>query len=328
MLKVFKIVGAVIGVLLVVSVGTFLWLSSSAEAKLAQKPVVHESNFPIPMPLSEEEIAELSRDGERPSDEELAKIALDRAIERGKHLLTARYACADCHGADYGGGTMVDDPAMGSLLGPNLTSGKGSVTKDYTAADWDRIVRHGIRKDGRPALMPSEDFLAMSDRELGDIVAYIGAQPPVDKDVPESTLGPVGKILVATGRFRLAYETVDDHAKAHSTEPPRAEESVEFGKHLAQVCTGCHRKDLAGGPIVQGPPDWPAAANLTPHEQGLGSWTFEEFEAAMRKGLRRDGSEMGVPMSAMTPYGQRMTETEMKALWLYLRSLPPTPMGT
>lgn len=323
-----KVVGAAFGVLLVMAVGTFFWLSSSAEAKLAQSLSAHESGFPIPMPLSEEEIAELSKDGERPSDEELAAIAMERAVERGKHLLTARYACADCHGADFGGGTMVDDPAMGRLLGPNLTTGKGSVTSDYTAADWDRIVRHGIRKDGRPALMPSEDFLAMSDRELGDIVAYLRKQPPVDNEVPESTLGPVGKVLVATGGFRLAFESVDDHERAHPVEAPRAEETVEFGRHLAQVCTGCHRKELTGGPIVQGPPDWPAASNLTPHEQGLGSWTFEQFEAAMRKGIRPDGSKLGVPMSAIAPYGERMTETEMKALWLYLRSLPPTPMGS
>jgi len=327
-MKVLKILGAVIGALLAMAVGSFFWLSSSANAKLAQTPSAHQVDFPIPVPLTEDEIAELSRDGERPSDEELAKIAMERAVERGRHLLAARYPCAECHGSDFGGGTMVDDPAMGRLLGPNLTLGKGSITKDYTAADWDRIVRHGIRKNGTAAVMPSEDFIAMSDRELSDIVAFIRSKPPVDKEVPAVALGPVGKILLATGGFRLAFETVPDHQKAHPSEPPQAEESVEFGRHLAQVCTGCHRKELTGGPIAQGPPDWPAAANLTPHEQGLGSWTFEQFEAVMRKGIRRDGSALGLPMSGVVPYGERMTDTELKALWLYLRSLPPTPMGS
>jgi len=327
-MKILKIVGAVLAALVATAVGTFFWLSSTAEAKLAQAPKAHTNDFPIPMPLTEAEIEELSRDGERPSDEELAKIALEHAIERGRHLLSARYACTACHGADLGGGTMVDEPALGRMFGPNLTMGKGSVTKDYAAADWDRIVRHGIRKDGKAALMPSEDFLSMSDRELSDIVAYIGAQPPVDKEMPESTLGPVGKVLVATGKFRLAYEMVSDHEKAHPTEAPQAQESVEFGRHLAQVCTGCHRKDLSGGPIAQGAPDWPAAANLTPHEQGLADWTFEQFDTLMRKGIRRDGSKLGIPMSDMVPFGERMTATEMKALWLYLRSLPATPTGT
>lgn len=327
-MKILKFLGAGIGALLVTAVGSFFWLSSSAEAKLAQTPNAHTNDFPIPTPLTEAEIEELTRDGERPSDEELARIALERAVERGRHLLAARYACAACHGADFGGGTMVDEPAVGRMFGPNLTSGKGSVTQDYTAADWDRIVRHGIRKDGKAALMPSEDFLAMSDRELSDIVAFLRAQPPIDREMPPSTLGPVGKILVATGKFRLAYEVVTDHQKAHPSDAPRAEESVEFGRHLAQVCTGCHRKDLTGGPIAQGAPDWPAAANLTPHEQGLQGWTFEQFDTLMRKGIRRDGTKLGIPMADIVPYGDRMTETEMKALWLYLRSLPPTPTGT
>ena len=42
---------------------------------------------------------------------------------------------------------------------------------DYEPADWDRIVRHGLLSDGRPAAMPSEDFQMMSDQELSDIIA-------------------------------------------------------------------------------------------------------------------------------------------------------------
>lgn len=327
-MKVLKVLGTVLGLLLLMAVGSFFWLSKTAEAKLSQGRAAHEHDFPIPMPLTEDEIAVLEQDGERPSDEELAKIAMDRAVERGRHLLTARYACLECHGSDLGGGTMVDDPAMGRLLGPNLTSGKGGVTKDYTAADWDRIVRHGLRKDGKAGLMPSEDFLAMSDRELSDIVAYIKAQPPIDKEVEASRLGPIGKVLVATGKFRLAIDLVGNHDAPHRLDAPPAEESIEFGKHLAQVCTGCHRGDLSGGPIAQGPPDWPAASNLTPHEQGLSDWTYEQFEAAMRKAVRPDGTKLAMPMAGIAPYGERMTDTEMKALWLYLRSLPKTPQGS
>src|SRR5690606_29037362 len=221
---------------------------------------------------------------------------------------------------------MVDDPAMGSLLGPNLTLGKGGVTRDYTTSDWDRIVRHGIRKDGRAAVMPSEDFLAMSDRELSDIVAYIRSLPPVDNVVPASTLGPVGKILLATGKFRLSVDAID-HERAHRSDAPPAEETLEFGAHIAQVCTGCHRGSLEGGPIVQGPPDWAPAANLTPHEDGLAGWTFEQFERVMREGIRPDGQRVRAPMTLVTPFAAKMTETELRAIWLHLRSLDPAPTG-
>jgi hypothetical protein len=32
-------------------------------------------------------------------------------------------------------------------------------------------------------------------------------------------------------------------------------------------------------------------------------------------------------MNGVTAYTGRMTETEMEALWMYLRSLPPTAAG-
>ena len=98
-------------------------------------------------------------------------------MERGRHLVTARYGCAECHGANFGGGVMVDAFPLGSLLGPNITTGQGSRTLQYSPADWDRIVRHGVLPDGRPAVMPSIDFVQMSDQELSDIIAYIRSFP-------------------------------------------------------------------------------------------------------------------------------------------------------
>ncbi len=242
------------------------------------------------------------------------------AIARGEHLVSAIYACSECHGADFGGGVMVDDPAIGTLRGPNLTLGRGSVTRDYTFSDWSRIVRHGVLPDGRPALMPSEDYLRMSDRELMDIVAYVRSLPPVDADVPPPSLGPLGTLLVALGEFTFSADGVEDHFAPHAAAPPEPRIDAAFGEHLAAVCTGCHGAGLVGGPISGGPPDWPPAADLRP-EAGLGAWSYEEFARAMREGRRPDGTMVADPMTKILPYARRMTETEMQALWAYLQSL-------
>jgi mono/diheme cytochrome c family protein len=324
MATVLKIAGLLIAALVVFVGGGFFWASSTAKSILEETYSAHAIELDVPTSLTAAELAELGDDADPKAIEELAR---ERAIERGKHLVSARYGCMDCHGENFGGGVMVDDPAMGSLLGPNLTLGEGSVTREYAAADWDRIVRHGIRKDGRPALMPSEDFVKMSDRELSDVITYIRSLPPVDNAVPESSLGPVGKIMLATGKLRLSVHAVTDHEAAHAADPPPAGETLEFGAHIAQVCTGCHRADLQGGPIVQGPPDWAPARNLTPHEDGLAGWTFEQFDSAMRKGVRPNGEALKAPMSIMTPYAANMTETEMKALWLYISSIEAKPTG-
>jgi cytochrome c553 len=287
-----------------------------------------------------EEAAEADAEGDAPEEAaadaaadplegvDLQAIALERAIERGKHLVNARYACIECHGKNFGGGVMIDDPAMGQLLGPNITAGKGGKTAGYTAADWDRIVRHGVKPDGKPAAMPSEDFQLMSDRELSDIIAYLRTVPPVDNEVAPPSLGPVGTFLMATGGLPLSANVVPDHHAKHDVLPPTAEPTPEFGKHLAGVCTGCHRASFVGGPIPVGPPDWPPARNLTPHEQGLAGWTYEQFVKAMREAVRPDGTPLKPPMTLMAPYAQNMQDVELQALWAYIQSLPPQPTGT
>src|SRR5919107_340850 len=167
-MKVLRIVGIGLVGLLLVGVGVYAWASYTANRKLSRSYAVHTVDFPIPFPATRREIR----------SKQMAASAADRdgrsgALERGRHLVQARYGCTECHGSDFGGGVMIDNAAIGRILGPNLTSGKGSVTVGYSAADWDRIVRHGVKRNGRPALMPSQDFRQMSDEELSDIVVFI-----------------------------------------------------------------------------------------------------------------------------------------------------------
>jgi mono/diheme cytochrome c family protein len=218
---------------------------------------------------------------------------------------------------------MVDAFPIGRLLGPNLTLGKGSRTADFTPRDWDRIVRHGVLRDGHGAVMPAEDFQHMSDQELSDIISYIRSLPPVDNTVPKSTFGPLGKVLVATGKMRLSAAVIPSHTAPHQVRPPEEAVSTEFGQHLASVCMGCHGPDFSGGPIAGGDPSWPPARNLTPDATGLKGWTYDQFVAALASGQRPDGTVLRAPMTLMTSYGKSMKDVERRALWAYLQSLPP-----
>jgi len=318
MKKLLRVALILVACLLVAGAATFMWASASSAKVLARTIETHTSDFPVPFPLAEGEVAELGLD-----DTGARRVALERASERGRHLVSSRYACSECHGADFSGGVMVDAPIMGRILGPNLTGGVGSRTTGYTAVDWDRIVRHGVLPDGRPAAMPSEEFQLMSDQELSDIIAFLQAQPPVDNEVPPVQLGPLGRVLIATGRLPLSADRIASHDGPHPSAPPAAEVSVEFGRHLAGVCTGCHGADMAGGPIPGGDPSWPPARNLTPHTSGLAGWRYEEFVTAMRESRRPDGTALQPPMTAIAPFARNMSDVEMEAVWLYLRSVAP-----
>lgn len=317
MKKLLKILVSLTALVVVLSGAAYVWASAATSRKLARTYTVHAVDFPVPFPLSDAEAAEIPE-----ADRE--QVARERAIERGRHLLRSRYTCAECHSQDFGGGTMIDAPIMGRILAPNLTKGRGSRTASYRPADWDRIVRHGVLPDGRPAAMPSEDFQLMSDQELSDIVAYLDSLPPVDRQMPAPAWGPIGKLLIATGRLTLAPERVASHDAAHAISPPETDATVEFGRHMAGACMGCHRENYAGGPIVSGDPAWPPARNLTPHAEGIAGWTYEQFVRAMRDGVRPDGTAIRPPMTLMIPYAQQIKDVEMQALWTFLQSLPPT----
>lgn len=315
-----KILGALLLILVLAAFGVNWWATSSSTALMSRNVTTHTADFPIPFPLSDEEIEESGLD-----ELTAAQLALERAVERGEHLVNARYGCRDCHGANLGGGVMIDAAPMGTILGPNITTGEGSRTSDYEAADWDRIVRHGVTKAGTPSPMPAQDYQLMSDQELSDIVAYIESLPPVDVETPRYTMGPLLKVLLSTGAVPVSYDIIGDHESNHAELPPPAEVSIEFGRHLAGVCVGCHGATYAGGPIRGGDPAWAPAANLTPHADGLGSWSLEDFTVAMREGRRPDGTELLLPMSLVLPMGQNMTDTEIEAMWVYLQSVPAAP---
>jgi mono/diheme cytochrome c family protein len=313
-----KILVVLVGLLVLVAVGVYVWASLRTSGLRAETHETHSIDFPIPFPIDPEEAATLKLD-----EAAARRLAQERAAERGRHLVNARYACVACHGQNFGGGVMVDAFPLGSLLGPNVTTGQGSRTLNYAARDWDRIVRHGVLPDGRPAVMPSEDFQLMSDQELSDIVTYVRTLPAVDNTVPTPTFGPLGKVLVATGQLHFSAAMIPDHQKPHAERPPVAEASAQFGQHLAGVCTGCHGADFSGGPIPGGDPAWPPARNLTPDATGLAGWTFEQFDAALTQAKRPDGSAVRDPMALIAPFGQSMTDVERRALWAFLQSLPP-----
>ncbi len=66
------------------------------------------------------------------------------------------------------------------------------------------------------------------------------------------------------------------------------------------------------------------AANLTPDATGIGSWTFEQFDKAMREGKAK-GLENSRPLLPPMPWPnyRNMEADDMKAIFAYLKSIKP-----
>lgn len=245
-------------------------------------------------------------------------------LARGAHLAGPLGKCAECHGDDYGGKILADDPAIGLLSVPNITRGRGGVTADFAMADWDRVLRHGVAPDGRGlVLMPSEDYATLTDADLAALVGYLRQVPPVDREMPRPSIRLVGRALLLAGKLPLISADRIDHTADRQVAPPGP--TKEYGAYLADIsgCTGCHGPQLSGGPIPGMPPGTLPAANITP--TGIGEYTKADFVRAMRDGIRPDGTKIREPMPIR--FTRQMTDDETTALYLYLRTVAPHDFG-
>lgn len=246
-------------------------------------------------------------------------LVIDDAAEakaHGEHLVKSLAKCTDCHGDDLGGKVMVSDGKVGTLAGPNITP--GGLGKTLTTDDWNRAITHAVGHDGHGlAMMPAKDYSALGKKDVADIIAYARAVPAVTRDTPPTTLGPMLRMLMATGQLDLYHAATLDHSRPLG-DSPRPDVNPIYGEYLARAggCFGCHGPTLAGGAIPGMPPGTPKATDLRPSGP-LAKWSEADFEQALRHGYRPDGTMLQEPMPWRAT--AQMTDTEMKALYVFLK---------
>ena len=243
----------------------------------------------------------------------------DQAIERGRHFVEAVALCQECHGENLGGDDLEEDPLFGTYSPRNLTPGRGGIGGTFSDIDYVRAIRHGIGKDGKAlVIMPSEFYNKISDSDLGDIIAFLKSLPPVDNEVPETSLGPLGRIFTVL-ESSLLPATLIDHEAPRPAEPQPGV-TVEYGQYMAFMCSLCHGDALSGGSVPGDEPDAPPAPNLTPGG-GLARWSEADFINTLRTGTTPDGRSLDSEFMPWERFAKK-TDDELKAIRMYLQSLP------
>ncbi len=105
--------------------------------------------------------------------------------------------------------------------------------------------------------------------------------------------------------------------------------AIERGRYLTNAadCGSCHTRPgsdhpFSGGRPIETPFGTLVSPNITPdRETGIGNWTDDEFDAAVRHGLRRDGARLYPAMPF--PYYTRMSRDDVGAIRAYLRTIEP-----
>jgi hypothetical protein len=245
-------------------------------------------------------------------------------IARGKHLATSLAGCSSsgCHGEDFGGGVVTEMGPVATVAAPNITG--ANLGAAYSDGELARLIHHGVKKDGRSVrFMPVQDVSWLPPQDVVAIVSFLRTVPSVERESRAMTVGTLGKILDRQDKIILDVARRVDHVRSETPPPPAP--TAEYGAFVSRLCTSCHGEHLSGGRIPGAPASLPTPLDLTPDESGLKDWTYDDFDKLMRTGVRKNGK----PLDPFMPIDviRNFDDVEMHALWAYLRTLAPVPLG-
>ena len=271
-----------------------------------------------------------SRKVNRTYDVAIATVSIPTdaaSIARGKHYVEAVGVCQVCHGQNLAGQVIddcknvpcigfSDESIFGKIAPANLTSGLGGIGGSLTDDDYIRAIRHGIGMDNQAlTIMPAEEYNRISDDDLGATIAYLKTLPPVDNEVGESGLGPLGRTLASFVGGLIPASLIDHEAQRPQS--PAVGVTAEYGEYLSNICAVCHGEGLSGSRVPGN--DRVKAPDIT-MSGDIGTWTKSQFIDAIRSGNTPRGNLLDPRFMPWNRFTQ-MTNDELGAIWLYLESL-------
>jgi mono/diheme cytochrome c family protein len=253
-------------------------------------------------------------------------------IARGEYLAQAG-DCVACHTAPGGklfaGGHPMPTP-FGTLYTSNVTPDKDTGIGKWSADQFYATMHTGRFPDGGllyPA-MPFASYTKITRADSDAIFAFMQSVPPVrQQNRPHDLKFPYNNRSLILG-WRTLFFSEGEYK-------PDSSKSEEWnrGAYLVQGlghCAMCHTainalggssesKAFEGGLIPM--QNWYAPSLTSNKEGGLGDWTIEEISDLLRTGVSNRGAVYG-PMADVTYNSlQYMTETDTRAMAVYLKSL-------
>ena len=266
-------------------------------------------------------------------------------VARGAYLANSVSLCMDCHAErnwqrfsgppvpgtrGKGGEKFTQDFGFpGRYISKNITSfGIGG----WTDGELYRAITTGVSKDGRPLfpVMPYLNYGRMAPEDIKAIIAYLRTLEPMENTIEEST---------SDFPMNLIINTIPSPADPQ----PRPDQGdvLAYGAYMTNAagCGECHTPqdmgtpvegmEFAGGFEFRMPPFGTVrSANLTPHQTGLANWTEEQFVNRFK--MYADSSYVAHEVGAgefqtVMPWMMyaTMEETDLKAIYAYLRTLTP-----
>lgn len=166
----------------------------------------------------------------------------------GEHMAKLLGCWEGCHGRRGEGGTESIEGIVRHTA-PTLSQ----VLPRYSDAELARLIRYGVRRDGRSAVgMPTSTFWALGDADLANVIAHLRRQPESPPVPRQLELTWRGRWALATGAWKVSARQVDRTLPRWGELPRRT--PYERGRYLASViCSECHGVDFQGTSLEGAP---------------------------------------------------------------------------
>lgn len=219
------------------------------------------------------------------------------------------FGCKGCHGENLQGKNVSEDnPEFGDMWAPNVTL----KLADYDDAELDKLIRHGVPKDGRSFwFMPSESYQFMSDADFAALIAHLRTFKPVGEQMPPIRKGPEFERMVASGELKPAVQTI---ARFKSEPMPDLGEQHALGRFIAQTtCSECHNSQLQG------------YEDFSPNLDIAGMYSVEELKTLLTTGKGKAKPDLRLMSETARNRFSKLTPRELDAVVGYVKARADRP---
>ena len=247
--------------------------------------------------------------------------------------------CASCHATPAQddktrlGGGLALKTGFGVFLAPNISPDPEHGIGSWPELDFANAMLRGIGRHGEhlyPAF-PYTSYQRMALEDVRDLFAFIKTLPPDPTPSAQHELLFPFNLRRALGLWKLLY--LD--GRTFVADPAR-EAQLNRGAYLVEGpghCAECHSpRDILGGirpdrrfaggfdPEGKG---W--VPNITPHGDGLASWSANDIAYLLESGFTPEYDSVGSSMADVVANTGKLSAEDRAAMASYLKSLPPRP---
>lgn len=262
-------------------------------------------------------------------------------IANGERIFHAG-GCTSCHAQPgtkgeeklklVGGLELKSD--FGTFRAPNISPDPEAGIGGWTTAQFVTAMMKGTSPDGRhyyPAF-PYTSYTRMRVEDVIDLKAYMDTLPPVKSSVPGHDLSFPFTVSRGIGLWKLLFLSPAPVLAL----PADASEEVRRGQYLVEGpghCGECHTPRNAIGGLdkarwlsgAKNPDGEGTIPNITPHPDGIESWSADDIVNALETGFMPDYDSFGGSMVAVQENMALLPAEDRVAIAAYLKVVPPLP---